>query len=127
MGEFEQINTYPVLIDVYPDSEEIKYAGVLAVKSGLNKYEMTFLQYFTRTAGPSLEEIVGIGIVAGSFEIVGPDMAQGQGTGAYYIPTQDADQDGFPDEGQEPVVCLPWQWTAKRMMMPGYISSSIPE
>jgi len=127
-GEFEQINTYPVLIDVYPDSEEIKYGGGLMVKIGLNKYEVTFLQYFTRTAGPSLEEIVGIGIVTGIFELVGPDLVQGQGAGAYYMAVQDADQDGLPDEGQEPVVCVPWEWTAKRLtIMPGCVPTPIPE
>ena len=122
-GEFEQINTYPVLIDVYPDSEEIKYGGGLMVKIGLNKYDVTFLQYFTKTSGPSLEEIVGIGIVTGTFELVGPDLVQGQGTGAYYMAAQDADQDGFPDEGQEPVVLVPWGWTAKRLTT---MSVSVP-
>lgn len=127
-GEFEQINTYPVLIDVYPDSEQVKFAGGLAVKTGLNKYEGTFIEYFTKTAGPSLEEIVGIGIVAGTFELVGPDLVQGQGTGAYYMPEQDADQDGFPDQGQEPAVCVPWEWTAKRLtMMPGCVPTPLPE
>ncbi len=127
-GEFEQINTYPVLVDVYPDSEEIKYGGGLMVKIGLNKYEVTFLQYFTKTSGPSLEEIVGIGIVAGTFELVGPDLVQGQGTGAYYMAVQDADQDGFPDEGQEPIVCVPWGWTAKRLtIMPGCVPMPISE
>jgi steroid delta-isomerase-like uncharacterized protein len=127
-GEFEQINTYPVLIDVYPDSEEIKYGGGLVVKIGLNKYEMTFLQYFTRTAGPSLKEIVGIGIITGTFELVGPNLGQGTGTGAYYMAAQDTDQDGLPDEGQEPVVCVPWEWTAKRLtMMPGCVPTPMPE
>jgi steroid delta-isomerase-like uncharacterized protein len=127
-GEFEQINTYALLIDVYPDSEEIKYGGGLMVKIGLNKYELTFLQYFTKTSGPSLKEIVGIGIVTGTFELVGPDLAQGQGAGAYYMAVQDADQDGFTDEGQEPVVCVPWGWTAKRLtIMPGCVPTPIPE
>ncbi|MHC4700576.1 MAG: hypothetical protein ACYTFQ_08360 [Planctomycetota bacterium] len=112
-GEFEQISGYPVLIDVYPDLEETKYGGIT---------------YFTKTSGPGLEEIVGIGIVTGTFEQVGPDLAQGQGTGAYYMPAQDADQDGFPDEGQEPVVCVPWGWTAKRLaIMPGCVPTPIPE
>ena len=121
-GEFELINMVPVLIDVYPDSEEAKYGGGLMVKIGLNKYEMTHIQYFTKTTGPSLEEIVGFGIVTGTVELVSPDLAQGQGTGAYYMPAQDADQDGFPDEGQEPVVCVPWGWTSKHLtMMPGCV------
>jgi len=127
-GEFEQINTYPVLIDVYPDAEEVKFAGGLAVKIGLNKYEMISLEYFTRTAGASLEEIVGIGIVTGTIELVGPDLHQGQGTGAYYMAAQDADQDGFPDEGEEPVLCMPWGWTAKRLTtMPSCVPTPMPE
>jgi steroid delta-isomerase-like uncharacterized protein len=127
-GEFEQINTYPVLIDVYPDAEEVKFAGGSAVKTGLNKYEMTSLEYFTRTAGASLEEIVGIGIVTGTIELVGPDLHQGQGTGAYYMAAQDADQDGFPDEGEEPVLCMPWGWTAKRLTsMPACVPTPMPE
>jgi steroid delta-isomerase-like uncharacterized protein len=127
-GEFEQFNTYGVLIDVYPDLEKIKYGGGLMVKIGLNKYEATFLQYFTRTAGPSQEEIVGIGIVTGTLELVGPDLAQGQGAGAYYMAAQDADQDGLPDEGQEPVVCVPWGWTAKRLtIMPGCVPTPMSE
>ena len=127
-GEFEQISGYPLLIDVYPDLEETEYGGGLAQKIGLNKYEVTFLQYFTKTSGPGLKEIVGIGIVNGAFELVGPDLSRGQATGAYYVAAQDADQDGFPDEGQEPVVCVPWAWTSKRLtIMPGCVPTLLPE
>jgi hypothetical protein len=127
-GEFEQINVYPLLVDLYPDSEAVKFAGALAVKTEINKYEMTALQYFTKTAGPSQEEIVGIGIITGTFELGGPDLVQGQGTGAYYMAAQDADQDGFPDEGQEPALCLPWGWTAKSLtMMSGCVPTPMPE
>ena len=121
-GEFEQINSYPLLIDVYPDAEELKFAGGLARKIGVNQYEMTALEYFTKTAGPSQEEIVGIGIETGTFELTGPDQAQGQAMRACYLAAQDADQDGFPDEGQEPVVSLPCIWTAQRLTaMLGYV------
>jgi steroid delta-isomerase-like uncharacterized protein len=116
-GEFEQINVYPLLIDLYPDSERVKFAGALAVKTGLNQYDMTAIEYFTKTVGPGHEEIVGFGIVSGNLELTGPDSVQGQGTGAYYLPSQDADQDGFPDDGQEPALCVPWTWTAKRLTM----------
>ena len=117
-GAFEQINSYPLLIDVYPDAEELKFAGGLARKNGVNQYEMTALEYFTKTVGLSQEEIVGIGIETGTFKLTGPDQAQGQATRACYLAAQDADQDGFPDEGQDPVVSLPCIWTAKRL---GYV------
>lgn len=116
-GEFEQISILPVALDLYPDLETVRFAGALAVKTGLNQYEMTAMEYFTKTAGPSFEEIVGMAVVAGTFELAGPDLAQGQGTGAYYLAGQDVDQDGFPDEGEEPAVCVPWEWTAKQLTM----------
>jgi steroid delta-isomerase-like uncharacterized protein len=114
-GEFEQINSYPLLIDVYPDAEELKLAGGLARKIGVNQYEMTALEYFTKTTGLSQEEVVGIGVETGTFALTGPDQAQGQAMRACYLAAQDADQDGFPDEGQEPVVILPCIWTGKRL------------
>lgn len=121
-GEFEQINAYPLLIDVYPDADRIKFAGAVAQKTGLNTYEMTAIEYFTKNVALGLEEIVGIGIVSGTFELTGPDQGHGQGMGAYYTADQDLDQDGFPDEGQEPAICAPWEWTAKRLtMMPGCV------
>jgi len=128
IGEFEQISVFPVLSDLYPDSEAVKFAGARAVRIASNQYEMTTLEYLTN--GPSHQEeiIVGIGILTGTIEIVGPDLLQGQGTGAYYLAAQDADGDGFPDEGQEPAVCFPWQWTGKRLtMMPACVPTPMPE
>ena len=127
-GEFEQINFLPLLIDFYPDSERIKFAGALAVKTGPNQYDMTAIEYFTKTVGLSHEEVVGLGVVTGNFEFTGPDSGQGQGTGAYYLARQDADQDGLPDEGQEPSLCVPWTWTAKRLtMMPSCVPTPLSE
>ncbi|UCD50393.1 MAG: ester cyclase, partial [Phycisphaerales bacterium] len=127
-GEFEQISVLPVALDLYPDLEAVRFAGALAVKTGLNQYEMTAIEYFTKISGPSHEEIIGIAVVAGSVQLVGPDLAQGQGTGAYYLASQDGDQDGFPDDGEAPALCVPWQWTTKRLtMMPGCVPTPLPE
>jgi steroid delta-isomerase-like uncharacterized protein len=126
-GQVEQISTYPVLVELYPDSETIKFAGGVAQKIARNTYEATWIEYFTKTSGPSFEEIVGIGILHGTLELVGPDQVQGQSTGAYYLAAQDADQDGFPDEGQEPAVCVSWPWTSKRLTkMPGCVPTPMP-
>lgn len=114
-GELEYINNLPLLTDVYPDAEETIFAGGQAVKTGRGRYKGTFLEYHTKTTGLSQAEIVGMDIISANFEIIGPDLIYGTGTGSYYMATQDADQDGFPDAGQEPAVCLPWGWTAKRL------------
>jgi hypothetical protein len=115
--ELEQINWWPLLSDIYPEVDEIKFGGGQVVKTGLNTYEGTNIEYFIKKADRGIGEIVGISIIVGTLELTGPDVAQGQGTGAYYLAEQDADVDGFPDEGQEPVLCLPWSYTKKRLKM----------
>ena len=114
-GELEYINGLPLLMDIYPDGDESKFAGGQAVKTGRDRYKATFLEYRTKKTGLSQEEIVGMDIVNATFQIIGPDMIFGQGMGSYYMAAQDADKDGFPDEGQEPVVRLPWGWLGKRL------------
>ena len=117
VGEFEQINAYPLLMDLYPDADAIRFAGALAVKTDVNEYEMTAIEYFTSHPGLGHEEIVGMGIVSGTVRLTGPNEALGMGTGAYYLAAQDPDADGFPDEGEEPTLCFPWQWTGRRLTM----------
>ena len=127
-GEFEHLSMFPLLMDLYPDADDVKFAGALAVKTGVNQYEMTALEYFISRVGPCHEEIVGIGVVNGILTMAGPDQTQGQGTGAYYIAAQDTDQDGFPDEGQTPALCVPWQWSSKCLTMtPGCVPTTTPE
>ena len=124
-GAYRQISSVPVLIDVFPDMEQVTFAGGLVTKTGLNTYEMTMFEYFTKATDPGLVEIVGIGICTSAFKLVDQDLVQGSGNGAYYTADQDLDLDGFPDEEQEPIVCLPWQWTGKRLTaMPGCVRES---
>jgi hypothetical protein len=126
-GVLEYINGLPLFGQLYPDEEQTKFAGGQVGKVGRNTYEATFLEYRTKTIGPAHVEIVGIDFVAGDFEITGPDLIRSHGTGSYYIATQDADHDGFPDEGQTPVLCVPWQWTARRLTVtPGCVPTPTP-
>jgi hypothetical protein len=122
-GTLKAINSFPLLQELYPDSDPFggREGGGQAVKVGRNRYEATFVGYITKV-DPDLgmREIVGLNTLKAHFEIVGPDLIQGHGTGSYYMAAQDADQDGFPDEGQEPAACFPWTWTARRpTQLPG--------
>ncbi len=122
-GTLEFVNGFPLFAELYPDADPslVLSAGGQAVMVGRNKYEATYLTY-DRKYDPStgIMEIVGIDTLRASFEVVGPDQIVGQGMASYYMAAQDADQDGFPDEGQEPVACFPWEWTCKRLtVMPG--------
>jgi predicted ester cyclase/ketosteroid isomerase-like protein len=122
-GTLEFVNAFPLFMDLYPDTDPslTLSAGGQAVMVGRNKYEATYLQYDRKyDASTGIMEIVGIDTLKAYFEVVGPDQIQGHGTASYYIAAQDADQDGFPDEGEEPVACFPWEWTSKRLTaLPG--------
>ena len=122
-GSLEFINVFPLVAELYPDADPslVFSAGGQAVMVGRNKYEATYLTY-NRKFDPDtgIMEIVGMDTLKAYFEVVGPDQIVGSGTASYYMAAQDADQDGFPDEGQDPVVCSPFEWTCKRLtVMPG--------
>jgi hypothetical protein len=125
-GSLEEINAMPLLAEIYPDADPTpKWAGGHAVMVGRDRYEATYLGYSTKIVESSIgktTEFVGLFTIKAYFEVIGPDFLYGYGTGSYYMAAQDADRDGFPDEGQDPVVCIPWGWTGKRLtIMPGCI------
>jgi len=122
-GTLEFVNAFPLLAELYPEADptlEVS-AGGEAVMVGPNKYEATFLSYERKIDHDmGTMEIVGLATAKAHFELLDPDTLQGQGTGSYYLASQDADEDGFPDEGEEPVACFPWSWTGKRLTpLPG--------
>ena len=45
-----------------------------------------------------------------------------------YLASQDADGDGFPDPGEEPVNCMPFTFSSRRLrVMPGCVPTPMPE
>ena len=125
-GSLEEINPMPLLADIYPGMDpNPKWAGGHAVMVGRDRYEATFLGYTLKTVETEvgkMQELMGVFTISAHFEVIGPDFIYGMGTGSYYLASQDADRDGFPDEGEEPVACIPWGWTSKRVtLMPGCV------
>jgi steroid delta-isomerase-like uncharacterized protein len=123
-GSLEEINVMPLLADIYPGMDlNPKWAGGHAVMVGRDRYEATYLGYGVKTVETEMGkmlELMGIFTVNAHFEVIGPDYLYGQGTESCYLASQDADRDGFPDEGEEPVACVPWGWTSKRVtLVPG--------
>ncbi|MCP4452194.1 MAG: ester cyclase, partial [Planctomycetes bacterium] len=116
-GTLEFVNAFGVS-PIFPDSDPslTLSAGGEAVMVGPNKYKATYLFYERKfDVSTGVLEIVGMSTAEAYFELLGPNLLQGQGTRSFYMASQDADQDGFPDEGQAPVVCFPMTWTGKRL------------
>jgi len=129
-GTLEAINAMPLMGELYPDADPALFysVGGQAEAVGRDKYLATYLSYerkIDHETGSVV--IVGMNTLQAQFEVTAPDLLHGQGTAAYYLASQDADGDGFPDEGEEPVACFPWQWTSKRLMqMPGCVPAPMP-
>ena len=114
----------------FPDADhQSDHIGQM-VKTGLNTYESTAIGYGTKKSElpGMLPEIVYISVLYAKSQLIDENTMKGQGTHAFYVPSQDADGDGLPDEGQEPVACFPYISTAKRVqLMPPCVPPPPPE
>lgn len=76
---------------------------VNTVKTGRDTASYYSIWYGLKDLGPMspvTNEIVFIGVVTGELKFVGPGKVHGTHNFALYYPSQDADGDGLPDEGQ---------------------------
>jgi len=128
-GIVKQYNTNPTLFGTFPDWE----AGgdiwaAQTVRTGPDSFETTLFYHVTKKGESPVAESTGIGICNATWRITGPDTNEGESTLAVYLAEQDADGDGFPDEGEEPAVCMGFTYTSKRLtMMPGCVPPPIPD
>jgi hypothetical protein len=77
-GILKQVNSNTTYFGMIPSAE----AGgdhwpSQTVRTGLNSYESTFLNYLTKKGAGPLAEIVAIGVVNASWTITGPDTNEG--------------------------------------------------
>jgi hypothetical protein len=107
----------PTFFGTFPDADHMTAALGQAVRIGLNTYEKTLIAYGTKKAElPGvLPEIVYIEVIYGKGLLTGQNTLEGEGTIAFFHPSADADGDGLPDEGAEPMACIPYTLTGKRV------------
>ncbi len=118
-------NSDPTVFGTFPDAEYQSDHIGQTVWTGLPAYESTFVGYGTKKAKElgQLDEIVYISVIYAKTEFVDRNTLNGEGTHAFYLASQDADGDGLPDEGQEPVACFPYVSKAKRVqLMPACVA-----
>jgi steroid delta-isomerase-like uncharacterized protein len=114
----------PTVFGSFPDADhESEHIGQ-TVWTPMGGFESTWIGYGTKQAEMPgmLPEIVYISVLNGTAHFIDRDTLRGEGTHAFYLPSQDADGDGFPDKGQEPIACFPYASTAKRVgLMPACV------
>lgn len=105
---FEQTDsTSPILVNIVKTGPDT--ASYYSIWYGLKDLEPT---------SPVKTKIVFIGVVTGKLKFVGPGKAHGTHDFALYYPSQDADGDGFPDEGQTTPFVFQLETVDTRLPMP---------
>jgi len=126
-GTIWQVNENPTNFGMSPDAEAESMWVTQTVRTGPDTLATTMVAYGTKSRENAMHELAYISIVTATWKITGPDANEGQATQATYVASQDADGDGFPDEGEEPVSCMPFTFTSKRLrVMPGCVPTPMP-
>ena len=130
-GILKQVNTNPTLFGMFPEWQACTSGDIWAsqtVRIGPDSFETTLMYYLVKEGENPVAETVSIGICNCKWSLTGPNSNEGVSTLAVYLAEQDADGDGFPDEGQEPAVCMEFTVTSKRLtMMPPCVPTPMPE
>jgi hypothetical protein len=119
----------PTFYDIFPEAEHYTTHIGQMKKTGLNTYESTVIGYGTKQPDipGMLCDIVYISVITGTLQLVDENTMQGQGTHAFYDASADANGDGLPDEGQEPVACFPYAITGRRVLLMPPCVPPVPE
>ena len=127
-GMMWEVTENPTTFGTFPDVESGSCWPSQTVRTGLDSFESTFVTYGIKKGEGPVAQLVNIGICNASWRLTGPNTNEGECTVAFYLAEQDINGDGFPDEGQEPVVCMPFAYTSRRLtMMPGCVPTPMPE
>lgn len=116
-GYMTMSNKNPTYFGMFPDADASSDWLTITVWKGRNSVESTMLRYGTKKGEGLLAETVYIFIAHVSWTLTGPNTNEGTALAAVYLPEQDADGDGFPDPGEEPVDCSPFAFTSRRLTM----------
>jgi hypothetical protein len=119
----------PTFGGAFPDAYDVTNSVGPAYMTDWNTLESAGVAYgLKRVEGNPLPQIAYIEILTSKVEFVDGDTLEGEGTVAIYLPHQDANSDGFPDEDETPIVCIPYTVTSRRIQptLPCEVASEPP-
>jgi len=127
-GTLIQANDNQTLFGMFPHVESESDWVTQTIRTGPDTLKTTMIAYGTRKQENAPDELAMISLATATWRITGPDTNEGDATLSAYLASQDADGDGFPDEGEEPVACVPFTFSSRRLrVMPGCVPTPTPE
>lgn len=126
-GSLSTVNDNPTNFGMLPEGEKSSACATQTVRTGPDTLETTMINYAVKKRENMPDEILVIYITHSTWTMTGPDTKEGTAMMSTYLASQDMDQDGFPDEGQEPVSCDPFTFTGRRLrVMPSCVPTPMP-
>jgi len=112
---------------IFPDAEAATpYTGLIETGQE-NTFACTLQKYVMKQGQGPVAELVYLEVASVEGHLVDENTMEGEAKVAVFSPEQDADEDGFPDAGEEPLFCQGFSLTAKRQtMMPPYALTPAP-
>jgi predicted ester cyclase len=115
-GVLHQVNENPTLFGYLPEEADYYSDWVTqTIWKGRNKVVSTMLTYGAKYGEGPLAETTVILVTHVEWTLTGPDTNEGTAVMGVYLAAQDVDNDGFPDAGEEPVLCIPFEFTSRRL------------
>jgi hypothetical protein len=104
----------PTAWGAFPEANKQSDMVGCAEKIGPTTVKGTLIGYGIK-AGELEDELIYIEVCSYESELIDDNTAINTATQSFYTPDQDTDGDGFPDEGQKPVLCMPYTVEVKRV------------
>jgi predicted ester cyclase len=114
-GVLHQVNRNPTFFDTFPDVHYNSDSVTQNIWKDRDTIVGTNLSYGVKFGEGPVAEIATIILIETEWTLTGPNSNEGTAALAIYLAEQDADDDGFPDEGQEPVLCQRFAFSSKRL------------
>ncbi|OHB74888.1 MAG: hypothetical protein A2Z25_10720 [Planctomycetes bacterium RBG_16_55_9] len=137
-GIVQSLGADPSFGGLAPDSEWMLPQYVTFVRTGHDTFQKTGIFYATNSAKPRAA-VAWIFVLNLAAKFTDPDIYEWNGTLSVYsavehpghvfgnLPDQDQDGDGLPDEGQQPILCMPMNGVCHRIgLLPPCEPTPIP-
>jgi hypothetical protein len=106
----------PTFGGAFADAYDVTNSIGTAYMTDWNTLESAGVSYgLQRVEGNPLPQIAYIEVLTSKVQLIDRDTMEGGGTVAIYLPHQDADGDGLPDDNEEPIICIPYTVTSRRI------------
>jgi hypothetical protein len=113
----------PTVWGTFPEATKKADMVGMAVKTGPITAKGTLMGYGVKEGGLE-EEVVYIQVASYEATLVDENTLELTATQSFYLAEQDADGDGFPDEGELPVLCNPYSVPCRRVTL---VPMCVPE